>query len=397
MKKRYSGIRRDIICAIAAVLLLSGCDTSPPDSTGGSSYSSESSSDNFEKHEESSSSEPADSSSSSKLPYSSSSSESSTSASSDNESSESPESSESSESSVNSSAQSTESSAPNSSSTIEKKPPVVIPDVAVPTSPGVKTIAAACGVVDYSNASQGYISAKYTGTRGKAKFRMEANGEVYTHDLNVNGNAEYFPLSCGNGTYKITIYEQVEGTSYSVGLQGSIDVNMPNPRAPFTYPNAYVNYNKNSQAVKKAAEVCAGKTGSIEKIAAVFSWVTSNITYDYNLAATVTSGYMPDPDRTISQKKGICYDYASLMAAMLRSQGIPSRLVKGYAASSPEPIYHAWNEVYTEQTGWITPELLLKNNGYNIVDATFYAGSNDKKQISDYISNNGNYSDLYYY
>ena len=79
---------------------------------------------------------------------------------------------------------------------------------------------------------------------------------------------------------------------------------------------------------------------------------------------------------------------------MARSQGIPTRLVIGYA--SPD-IYHAWNEVYTEETGWITPELLLAKKGYNLVDSTFYAGAADKSAIAEYISNGGNYSAIYRY
>ena len=59
--------------------------------------------------------------------------------------------------------------------------------------------------------------------------------------------------------------------------------------------------------------------------------------------------YLPDPDRTYSSRNGICYDYASLMCAMLRSQGIPSRLIKG---STPLG-YHAWNEVFFEGRGWV--------------------------------------------
>jgi hypothetical protein len=50
---------------------------------------------------------------------------------------------------------------------------------------------------------------------------------------------------------------------------------------------------------------------------------------------------------------GICYDFASLFAGMLRSIGIPAKLVKGYADNIDG--YHAWNEVYIKETDeWIT-------------------------------------------
>lgn len=272
---------------------------------------------------------------------------------------------------------------------------VVIPDIAVPTSPGTKLITAKNGVIDYSNADQGYISAKYTGDKAKCKLQVIANGEEYPFDVTVGGKTEYFPLSMGNGTYTLVLRELVDGTAadYSVVLRQEIEVNMSDPLSPFTCSNRYVSYSKDSDCVFKAAELCAGKS-SIEKIAAIFQWVTENVSYDYELSKTVKKGYFPDPDTTFRKKTGICYDYASLMAAMLRSQSIPTRLVKG---SAYPDINHAWNEIYTEQTGWITPELLLKNNGYNIADATFYSTAKNKQQIADYISNPSNYYSIYYY
>ena len=298
------------------------------------------------------------------------------------------------QSSGGSSSSSRQSSSSSTSNKTDPPPVVVIPDIAVPTSPGTKLITAKNGVVDYSNADKGYISAKYTGDSAKCKLQVKANGEEYNFDVTVGGRTEYFPLSMGNGHYTLMLCELVQGSTYAVVLRQEIDVIITNPRSPYTYSNRYVYYDKNSQCVYKAAELCAGKTGNIDKIAAIFQWVTENISYDYNLAATVTKGYTPDPDTTMKKKTGICFDYASLMAAMLRSQGIPTRLVIGDASPN---IYHAWNEIYTEQTGWITPELMLKNNGYNIADATFYSTAKDKKQIADYISNTANYYATYYY
>ena len=280
---------------------------------------------------------------------------------------------------------------------VEPAPPpeIIIPDVKVPTSPGTQLITGTNGVVDFSNASQGYVSARYTGSSSKVKFRIEANGVQENPDLDPNGSVEYYALTHGNGTYTVTIFEQVPGsTGYAVAAQGSFEVQLVSSLSPYLYPNRYVNYGQNSDIVYKAAELCAGKTSTIDKIAAIFTWVSQNISYDYPLSTTVTSGYVPDPDRTLSRRTGICFDYSALMAAMLRSQSIPTRLVIGDASPN---IYHAWNEVYTEETGWITPELLLSNSGYNLVDATFYSSSANKQQIADYISNGANYIAEKYY
>lgn len=298
---------------------------------------------------------------------------------------------------VSTSSSSEEPPASSSSSSSEPEPPpvVVIPDVITPTSPGTQTAMGQSGAVDYSNAAQGYVSARYTGSSPKVKLRISANGGEYNHDVDPNGATEYYPLSFGSGSYTVTLFEQIPSTGrYAQVAQALFDVSLNSELSPFLCPNRYVNYDQSSDAVYKAAELCAGKTSAIDKIAAVFTWVSENVSYDYNLAATVTTGYVPYPDSTLSKRTGICFDYASLMAAMLRSQSVPTRLVIGNA--SPD-IYHAWNEVYTEETGWITPELMLKNAGYNIVDATFYSSSPNKAQIADYISNGANYAVRYYY
>jgi len=277
--------------------------------------------------------------------------------------------------------------------TTAPKAEVIIPKVKTPLADGTNVISGENGEVDYGNASEGYISAVYTGSSKAVKLRIKQGGTQYDHNLDPGGKREFFPLM-GSGSYTVKMYEQVSGKNYAEILSGDFDAAVKSDTSTYLYPNKYVSYKDGSECVKKAAEVCAGKSGDAEKIGAVFLWISDNITYDKNLAATVQSGYVPDPDSTLAAGKGICFDYASLFAAMCRSQSIPARLVIGYA----EPdIYHAWNEVYTEETGWITPELFLKKKGYNIADATFYAGNSDKEKIAGYISDEGNYSAMYRY
>ena len=99
--------------------------------------------------------------------------------------------------------------------------------------------------------------------------------------------------------------------------------------------------------------------------------------YDHNRAADVLEGrltlYIPSPDATLASKKGICYDYASFMAAMLRSYRIPTRLVKGYVSRGGKPGYHAWVEVYCETGGTLPGGLAVKAGTWTRIDATYGA------------------------
>ena len=280
--------------------------------------------------------------------------------------------------------------------TTEKQVQVIIPEIKVPLANGTDTASGENAEIDYSCASDGYISAVYTGESSRAKLRITCGDLQYDHDLAADGTREFFPLM-GSGSYTVRVYELVSGKSYALAAEGTFDVKIKSATAMYLYPNKYSDFDSSSKCVKKAAELCAGKTEDIDKISAIFSYVAENISYDKSLAEQVRNGltgYVPDPDSTLAKGKGICFDYSSLMAAMCRSQGIPSRIVIGYA----EPdIYHAWNEVYTEETGWITPELYFDEKGYNIADATFYAGNSNKEKIADYISDDSNYSAMYRY
>ena len=285
----------------------------------------------------------------------------------------------------------TEATTTTAATTSKPKAEVVIPKINMPKT-GDKVISGDNAEADYSYAAEGYISAMYSGSASAAKVRITCGDIRYDHDL-TPGKREFFPLM-GSGSYSVQIYEQISGNKFAPLAEGNFEANVSSSVSTYLYPNKYVDFDGNSACVKKAAEVCAGITDDVEKIAEIFGYVTENISYDKNLAATVQSGYVPYPDNTLSKGKGICFDYTSLFAAMCRSQGIPARLVIGYA--EPE-IYHAWNEVYTDETGWITPELFLKKKGYNITDATFYSSNSNKEKISAYISDDGNYSAVYRY
>ena len=279
--------------------------------------------------------------------------------------------------------------------TTTKKPsaPVVIPVIKTPSSPGKSVFNHDRCIVDYSNASQGYFTVKFFGkTETGIKLMVSCNGVNYFYDVFPDNKYTVFPFNMGNGTYKITVLEIIAGTNKGATLvSGDVKVAMSNGFSPYLYPNQQVNFHQNSAIVNKSAQLCAGKTTDVEKASAIFKYVTNNVKYDYELAGQIQNGtitqYLPSPDKTLSSNKGICYDYASLVAAMCRAQGIPARLIKGYAGSSG--VYHAWNQIYLKNIGWVTAEYKSKS-GYNTVDATFYAGASNKESITS------NFNESYY-
>ncbi len=249
--------------------------------------------------------------------------------------------------------------------------------------------------VDASNLAEGYLLIKYTGgkdVRTRVQVIKEA-GATYTYDINNKGNMEAYPLSCGDGKYTIKVYENTSGTKYATAYSCDVNLKLRDPFLPYLYPNQFVNYNKDSAVVKKAAEVVAGKTTDMEKLTAVYNYVVNNFTYDYNLAATVQSGYVPVVDTVLSKKTGICFDYAAVMASMLRSQNIPCKLVIGYAGTA----YHAWINVYISGEGWVDNAIFFDGKNWSLMDPTYASTGKKSTQAMDFITNKANYSEKFAY
>ncbi|OUQ57427.1 transglutaminase [Tyzzerella sp. An114] len=249
--------------------------------------------------------------------------------------------------------------------------------------------------VDASNASEGYIMVKYTGgTDKKIKCIVQkSGGAAYTYNLNNKGNYETFPLAEGNGKYSVTVYENISGTKYSTAYNTSFNVNIKDEFSPFLYPNQYVNFNSNSDVVALADKLVSDTPEELDKLKKIYYYVIGNISYDTQKAQTVQSGYLPNPDEIIKLKKGICFDYAAVMTSMLRSQGIPSKLVVGYSGS----LYHAWINVYIKGVGWIDKAVYFDGKSWELMDPTFASSSKNSIRIQQYIGDGSNYTAKYAY
>ena len=200
-----------------------------------------------------------------------------------------------------------------------------------PEAPGTREVRCDTSVVDHSHAEEGYIMASYFAeTDKRLKVLLKGPTTTYQYDL-PQGEWAVLPLSDGDGCYQAAVCRNVTGSEYAVVMVAELDVTLDDESAPFLRPNPYVNYVAASNTVARGAELCADLSHPLEKVAAVHEYVVQNIRYDEEKAATVQSGYLPDLDEILEIKKGICFDYAAMMTAMLRSQEVPCKLVVGYA------------------------------------------------------------------
>jgi len=280
-------------------------------------------------------------------------------------------------------------------------PSPVVVAVNMPTASGAAVKENSSAVIDYSNVKDGYVMVAWTGG-GSPKLKVQTKGPsgvTYTYNLRSDGAYETFPMSDGSGQYTVSVFKNVSGTKYSAVLSAKITASLTNEFAPFLRPNQYVNFSQNSAAVNKAAKLVAqaGASKNLDKVAAVYNYVVNNITYDKQKAQSVKSGYLPDVDAVMASGKGICFDYAALMAAMLRSQGVPVKLVVGNAASGSNVVYHAWLNVWSEQDGWVDGAIYFDGSTWKLMDPTFASSGKQSSSIMKYIGDGSNYTAKFLY
>ncbi len=193
--------------------------------------------------------------------------------------------------------------------------------------------------VDCSHMSEGYVMVKAKKSSKKLKVRVKMKDATLNYDLNGSGEYEVYPLQFGNGKYQFSLYKNASGKKYSE--EGKIDLNvkMSDANTCFLYPNQYVNYTEKTECVKKATELCEGTTDPAKIYKTICGFVEKNFVYDFVKAATVKGGMLPDIDGCWKKRMGICQDLSAVTIAMMRSQGLPARLMIGTLGSGT---YHAW-------------------------------------------------------
>lgn len=134
------------------------------------------------------------------------------------------------------------------------------------------------------------------------------------------------------------------------------------PPAPLARGGAAYRPPATLQRIQRLAqEVTAGKTTPYDQAQAIESYLRTNFTY--NLKPPDAHGGDPMQFFLFDSKEGYCEYFATAMGDMLRSLGIPVRLVNGFGPGTyddrlqryviRESDAHTWVEVYFPHYGWI--------------------------------------------
>ncbi|MFC4599142.1 transglutaminase-like domain-containing protein [Cohnella hongkongensis] len=216
----------------------------------------------------------------------------------------------------------------------------------------------------------------------KAKISKGSASYIYTLTPEAKGQTTWLPLQMGNGQYEVAVLENVSGTKYRVLSSEKIDVAVARTTDVYLNSTQNIGWKDAEEALAKAKELTRNATTDEEKAKAVYEYIVQNVSYDKELARKVTADYLPDIDETLASGQAICYGYATLYAAMLRSAGIPTKLAMGTSTHVAE--YHAWNEVYL-------------NGKWVVVDTTVDAGLGKNKKNAAFAKKGSDYTAIKYY
>ena len=209
-----------------------------------------------------------------------------------------------------------------------------------------------------------YINAKgVVGVRYDQPMTPGKKYKVYTYKVgspeyhyNIAGNMDWFPLQHGNGVYSIRIYKQDVDTRYICQESYSVTLNMEDPCGVFLASNFYMEWDNSMAPIQHAFKLCEGITDDQGKTEAIWKFITSEFSYDFKLAKAIADAggkynYTPGIVDIFLKREGICFGLVALFNAMLRSQGVPAKMVHGYVMD----VYHAWSEVWIEDWVLVDP------------------------------------------
>jgi len=217
-------------------------------------------------------------------------------------------------------------------------------------------------VVSTSLSSQGIVAVDIkTNSTSRMKLKVAKGNEALYYDVDSDHHVDV-PLQMGDGAYTIKVFRHIVKNDYQAVYTEDVSFTAQNPNDVFLASSDIVNMRASSNVSTLTQDVVGNATDDRKKVERIAGFVVQDFKYDKHKVGTLTTDYIPNIDTVISDKSGICYDFAALTAAMLRQAGIPAKLVMGYRNDSE--VYHAWNEVLVDGE-WLVIDTTWDNVNHN--------------------------------
>ena len=215
------------------------------------------------------------------------------------------------------------------------------------------------GVKLYNSQSrevEGVVEVQGETSNSKIKLLLVRDEEQVWYEVKLNSGRFHEQLWLNKGTGKYTVYVMVNEYDKKYSFGPKFSVNNIKEVNPYLVPDKYIE-SGDKLMIDKAAELTKSAVGDLEKASAIYSWVKDHVQYDYKkYNEHQNNNYDNEYGALLALEsgKGVCFDYAALVAALGRAAGIQTKLVTGTGLLQGSSGYHAWNEMYiAEQQQWI--------------------------------------------
>ena len=189
------------------------------------------------------------------------------------------------------------------------------------------------------------------------------------------GSSVSVSLSFKACEHYLTEEEKIADEEWTSLLSVQFDAEIADPDGVWLLSPPNVDFGHAPETRAKALDLTRDCGTDAEKITAVFYWVAQTIQYDHEMAGRLMAeeeqslgsvscqfdevngrhrlppssdefGYIDQSslslDTILTRESGVCAHYAAIMAGMLRSVGVPCKVVTGSARTSDGNLGHAW-------------------------------------------------------
>jgi transglutaminase-like putative cysteine protease len=182
--------------------------------------------------------------------------------------------------------------------------------------------------------------------------------EVLTRKISPN-NYTLVTDEYGNQYAEFDLSDHAPGITITIDIEYQVVVNdivydlaICNGNLPdiFTVPELHIE-SANPQIIELAKKLSRGKHTVCEQVRSFYDYAGDELFYSYNRKAWGAQA-------TFGLMGADCTEYASLVIALSRAEGIPARYYEGllYLEDKEEDIAqteHAWLDVYLPEVGWV--------------------------------------------
>lgn len=179
--------------------------------------------------------------------------------------------------------------------------------------------------------------------------------QILSESLNLNPQLEVEEFSCNSGAGRFIRLKSLGNTTFTISYDAIVDTyytifdqrqefqtvpvtELDGDIIPFLFPSRYC---QSDLLQKLAYEEFGGIENIYSKVQAISDWIYNHVEYSSGSTDSQTSAM-----DTITDRIGVCRDFAHLGITLCRALSIPARYLTCYAYTLQPPDFHACFEAY---------------------------------------------------